>query len=181
MRTANFREKQQVPPLRSPGFPVKSCGFGELHAAFLTESRTCAPWSVLRSRKSGCASVGMTILWWTELCTPIELGRDVRFPLVDKNSSQFPNRIVVPTEAQRSGGTCCFSRKLAVLTHPLQPVRMILQPTRTLGSAGALSPLIRPFGHMFFDRSVAQWRDLQSQLNDSLTFARRNQPYPAWR
>ncbi len=32
--------KLQVPPLRSPLFPVELGGVGELHAAFLTESRT---------------------------------------------------------------------------------------------------------------------------------------------
>jgi hypothetical protein len=34
------RGKLQVPPLRSPGFPVEVGGVGEIHAAFLTESRT---------------------------------------------------------------------------------------------------------------------------------------------
>jgi hypothetical protein len=34
------REKQQVPPLRSPGFPVEVGGVGGRNAAFLTESRT---------------------------------------------------------------------------------------------------------------------------------------------
>jgi hypothetical protein len=33
------RVKLQVPPLRSPGFPVQLSGVGELRAAFLTESR----------------------------------------------------------------------------------------------------------------------------------------------
>ena len=50
----------QVPPLRYPGFPVELGGAGELHAAFFTESRTRGRWSVPRSRKPGCASVGMT-------------------------------------------------------------------------------------------------------------------------
>ena len=35
-----WRKKPQVPPLRYPGFPVELGGVGELHAAFLTESRT---------------------------------------------------------------------------------------------------------------------------------------------
>jgi hypothetical protein len=30
----------QIPPLRYPGFPVDIGGAGELHAAYLTESRT---------------------------------------------------------------------------------------------------------------------------------------------
>jgi hypothetical protein len=30
----------QIPPLRSPGFPVEIRGFDDLHAALLTESRT---------------------------------------------------------------------------------------------------------------------------------------------
>jgi hypothetical protein len=56
-------EKPQVPPLRYPGFPVEFGGVGELHAAFLTESRTRGRWLVPHSRKSGYAPVGMTILW----------------------------------------------------------------------------------------------------------------------
>jgi hypothetical protein len=54
--------KPQVPPLRSAGFPVELRGVGELHAAFLTESRTRGRWLVPRSRKSGYAPVGMTNL-----------------------------------------------------------------------------------------------------------------------
>jgi hypothetical protein len=30
----------QISPLRSPGFPVKTRGFDDLHAALFTESRT---------------------------------------------------------------------------------------------------------------------------------------------
>jgi hypothetical protein len=36
--------EQQIPPLRSPGFPVEVSGVGELHAAFFTESRTRGRW-----------------------------------------------------------------------------------------------------------------------------------------
>jgi hypothetical protein len=32
--------KPQVPPLRSPGFPVEARGVEKLHAALFTESRT---------------------------------------------------------------------------------------------------------------------------------------------
>src|SRR5271170_5579172 len=35
--------EQQVPPLRSPGFPVELGGAGKLHAPFLTERRTRGP------------------------------------------------------------------------------------------------------------------------------------------
>ena len=62
--------KQQVRPLRSPGFPVGVVGVGQLHAAFSTESRTRGRRRVARGRKSGYAPVprqagtgGMTILW----------------------------------------------------------------------------------------------------------------------
>jgi hypothetical protein len=55
--------EKQVPPLRYPGFPVDIGGLGELHAAFLNESRTRGRWGVLRSRKSGFAPVGMTNLF----------------------------------------------------------------------------------------------------------------------
>jgi hypothetical protein len=37
-------QKQQVPPLRYPGLPVELVGVGELHAAFLRESRTRGRW-----------------------------------------------------------------------------------------------------------------------------------------
>ena len=36
--------EQQVPPLRYPVFPVEVGGVGELHAAFLTESRKRGRW-----------------------------------------------------------------------------------------------------------------------------------------
>jgi hypothetical protein len=42
--------KQQVPPLRYPGFPVELGGVGEVHAAFLTESRT-------RGRSAACQEI----------------------------------------------------------------------------------------------------------------------------
>jgi hypothetical protein len=45
----------QVAPLRYPGFPLEVGGVGELHAAFLTESRTRGWWQVPRGRKSGFA------------------------------------------------------------------------------------------------------------------------------
>jgi hypothetical protein len=51
-------KKPQVPPLRSPGFPVQPGGVVELHSALFTESRTRGRWLVPRSRKSGYAPVG---------------------------------------------------------------------------------------------------------------------------
>jgi hypothetical protein len=53
-------EKLQIPPLRYPGFPVKLGGVVALHAPFFTEGRTTWPRPVLRGRKSGYATVGMT-------------------------------------------------------------------------------------------------------------------------
>jgi hypothetical protein len=50
----------QVPPLRYPGFPVELGGVGNLHVAFLEESRTRGRCGTPRSRKSGYAPVGMT-------------------------------------------------------------------------------------------------------------------------
>src|SRR6202789_1071844 len=38
---------------RSPGSPVEHGGVGELHAAFLTESRTRSPWMEPRTGNSG--------------------------------------------------------------------------------------------------------------------------------
>jgi hypothetical protein len=37
-------KEKQVPPHRSPGFPVGIGGVGELHAAFPNESRTRGRW-----------------------------------------------------------------------------------------------------------------------------------------
>jgi hypothetical protein len=35
----NSLDSQQISPLRSPGFPVETRGFDDLHAALFTESR----------------------------------------------------------------------------------------------------------------------------------------------
>ena len=51
---------QQVPPLRSPGFPVELGGVGALHAPFPYRKAHTLPCPVLRGRKSGYAPVGMT-------------------------------------------------------------------------------------------------------------------------
>jgi hypothetical protein len=61
IRLAAWVSEQQVPPLRSPGFPVEPGGVGALHAPFpyrKAHTRNCP---VQRGRKSGYASVGMTI------------------------------------------------------------------------------------------------------------------------
>jgi hypothetical protein len=53
--------KQQVPPLRSPGFPVELGGVGAPHAPFPNRKAHTRPRPVQRDRKSGYAPVGMTI------------------------------------------------------------------------------------------------------------------------
>jgi hypothetical protein len=40
INSATGDEQPQVPPLRSPGFPVETRGFADLHAALFKESRT---------------------------------------------------------------------------------------------------------------------------------------------
>jgi hypothetical protein len=55
------KDQPQVPPLRSPGFPVERIGFRELHAPFRKRKAHTLPCPVLRGRKSGFAPVGMTI------------------------------------------------------------------------------------------------------------------------
>jgi hypothetical protein len=62
MRVQGARRKPQVSPLRYPGFPVEFGGVGNLHAAFLNESRTRGHVQALRGRKSGYAPVEMTNL-----------------------------------------------------------------------------------------------------------------------
>jgi hypothetical protein len=55
------KKKQQVPPLRSPGFPVELDGVDALHAPFPYRKAHTLPCPVRRDRKSGYAPVGMTI------------------------------------------------------------------------------------------------------------------------
>ena len=60
----HFQERsveQQVPPLRSPGFPVELGGVGALHAPFPYRKAHTLPCPVQRGRKYGYASVGMTL------------------------------------------------------------------------------------------------------------------------
>jgi hypothetical protein len=53
----------QIPPLRSPGFPVDLGGVVALHAPFPCRKAHTRPCPVQRGRKSGYAPVGMTILF----------------------------------------------------------------------------------------------------------------------
>jgi hypothetical protein len=55
------RKKPEVPPLRSLGFPVETRGFDQHHAVFLKKTAYVVV-AAARSRKSGFATVGMTIL-----------------------------------------------------------------------------------------------------------------------
>jgi hypothetical protein len=57
------KEKPQISPLRSPGFPVKVGGVVEHHAPFLKRKAHTRPCPVQRGRKSGYAPVEMTILF----------------------------------------------------------------------------------------------------------------------
>jgi hypothetical protein len=54
----NRKKKPQISPLRYPGFPVGIGGVGELHAAFLNESRTRG--HVQRCVAGNPGQVGMT-------------------------------------------------------------------------------------------------------------------------
>src|SRR5271156_6410625 len=94
--------KQQVPPLRYPGFPVELGGVGALHAAFLNEGSTRG--SVQRSVTGNPGPVGMTNL----LCHEPKPRRKTCF--LATNLSSRPERSVV------EGPAFSFSR---VLTQPV--------------------------------------------------------------
>src|SRR5580704_1293863 len=72
-------DEQQVPPLRSPGFPVELGGADALQAPF--PYRKAHTWlrPVQCGRKSGYAPVGMTLLV-VEVCS-VSGGRLCRFSL----------------------------------------------------------------------------------------------------
>jgi hypothetical protein len=54
---SELSRKPQISPLRAPGFPVGIGGVGELHAAFLTESRTRGRFQCKVAGNPGNASV----------------------------------------------------------------------------------------------------------------------------
>jgi hypothetical protein len=56
------KSEQQVPPLRSPGLPLELGGVDTLHAPFPNRKAHALLCPVQRGRKSGYASVGMTLL-----------------------------------------------------------------------------------------------------------------------
>jgi hypothetical protein len=58
----NSKKKPQISPLRYPGFPVEVCRVEEHHAPFLKRKAHTQPCPAQRGRKSGYASVEMTIL-----------------------------------------------------------------------------------------------------------------------
>ena len=84
LRFARWDGEEQVPPLRSPGFPVELGGVDALHAPF--PYRKAHTWSctVQRGRKFGYAPVGMTLLFWSERISR-RFGRDDSSDLVGKN------------------------------------------------------------------------------------------------
>jgi hypothetical protein len=53
----NWKRNRRSLHYATPDFPVEVGGVGELHAAFLTESRTRGRWRVQRNRESGYAPV----------------------------------------------------------------------------------------------------------------------------
>jgi hypothetical protein len=55
LRFDAVEDEQQVPPLRSPGFPVELGGADALHAPFFTEGRMTFDNATKLNRKSGGA------------------------------------------------------------------------------------------------------------------------------
>jgi hypothetical protein len=69
----HFHERSaelQIPPLRYPGFPVELGGADGLHAPFPYRKAHTRSFLALRGRKSGYASVGMTILFEIGMLEP---------------------------------------------------------------------------------------------------------------
>jgi hypothetical protein len=109
--------KLQIPPLRSPGFPVEVGGVGELHAAFPAESRTRGCWGVPRSRKSGYAPVGMTN--W-RAATHLGMGGGGW----TEPAQQQPNRFRLPAFSSTHSLSCAVQKAVrrliwtALVSHP---------------------------------------------------------------
>jgi hypothetical protein len=130
----HFQERSvelQIPPLRSPGFPVDLGGVGALHAPFPYRNAHTRPCPVQRGRKSGYAPAGMTKL---RVALPLRVAigmvatqiPPLRFAPVGMTkggvtlpwkvwarSVSFPRRFVISTEAQRSAEACgCFFSRM---------------------------------------------------------------------
>jgi hypothetical protein len=84
---SELSRKPQISPLRAPGFPVGIGGVGELHAAFLTESRTRGRFQCKVAGNPGNASVEVTTFW---VCDD---------PFSMQNPLHLGNKLVISTEA----------------------------------------------------------------------------------
>ncbi len=101
------------------------------------------------------------------LCQSRAKPRDLRCALrpsrIFRYKPQYPNRSVIPTEAKRSGGTCCSIHPLTTLTESTTLPFVI--PSEAEGSAlrpSALpnSPLQPPTSKQNCHPGRSEWRDL---------------------
>jgi hypothetical protein len=121
-------KKPQVPPLRSPGFPVEDRGVDGFRAALSKESRIrCRCWhcevgnpGTLRDDKGERGRFQREKLHRSRFSSPWVGLRPMIPPVgmtilsgssISRISSCGHKRIVIPTGAQRSGGTCGLRSK----------------------------------------------------------------------
>jgi hypothetical protein len=78
--------EQQVPPLRSPGFPVELGGVDALHAPFPYRKAHTRRFPAQRGRKPRFAPVGMTHLFGVGVFVPKHL-----FGMVADTQTELPS------------------------------------------------------------------------------------------
>jgi hypothetical protein len=95
-------DEQQVPPLRSPGFPVELGGVDLFHAPLPYRKAHTLACPLQRGRKSGYAPVGMT-----PLLEQTKAGVEAVF----SSAWTDPRPMIPPVYLRLAGGTMPFMRR----------------------------------------------------------------------